>query len=230
MLDRASLRLLPLLLLLVSSLTHAGTADEGSWATHREEQGVRLEAKTGDGPGPRFRATAEFDAGIFEVMAVLADDGRRTEWMPRCIESRPLQVTPKSRVIYTRTEGNWPVSDRDAVVRSQVRISPDGDRAEIELEAIDWPGVPPIDGAVRMPELTGGYVLTSLGKDRTGVLYQVSVDLGGRVPGFVLDFVREQMPFDNLVALREQVITTRGTYGAEIATMRADLSKVSTAR
>ncbi len=228
MLDRSHLWLLLLLGLLLPSPFLADSA-EGGWAIERDEQGVRLERRSEEGPGPRFRATAEFDAGIFEVMAVLADDERRTEWMPRCIESKALEVTPKSRVLYTRTEGDWPVSDRDAVVRSQVRITPAGDRAEITLEAIEWPAVPPIDGAVRMPELSGGYVLTALGEDRTQVLYQVSVDLGGSVPGFVLEFVREQMPFDNLIALREQVMSTRGTYAAEIATMQADLPGVSTA-
>ena len=229
---RSSLLLILALCLLPAqpgTAQEAGRGDSVEWVTQRDEGGVQLLRREGESDGPRFRAKAEFDAGLFEILAVLADDGRRTEWMPRCIESRALKVTPKARVIYTRTEGDWPVSDRDAVVRSRVTITPTGERAQIDLEAIDWPELPPVDGAVRMPELSGQYLLESISPEKTRVSYQVTVDLGGRVPGFVIAFVSEDMPFDSVAALRDQVATTRGSYVAEIATMRADLPAVSSA-
>ncbi len=206
-----------------------GEADgDGAWERVRQEDGIELLRRLDGGPGPAFRARAEVEADLFEVLAVLADDPRRTEWMSRCIESRRVaELEDGTRLIYSRTAGSWPVADRDGVVATRVSIDERGHRARVEMRSTETPDVPPVPGVVRMPALTGAYELVALGPDRTRVRYEIDVDLGGRVPGFVGSFVREQMPFDTLRDLRGQVERTRDSYAAAAQALRRRLPDVA---
>ena len=53
-------------------------------------------------------------------------------------------------------------------------------------------------------------------KPGTRVEYQIDVDLGGRVPGFIARYVSEEMPLNTVRGLRAQVAKTRGQYDAFI--------------
>ncbi|MCP5059730.1 MAG: hypothetical protein GY937_23755 [bacterium] len=200
----------------------------GAWETTREEQGITISRLENVGGEPAIRGVVVIEAELVELLAVLSDDARRVEWMSRCIESRRLEERPDgSVVIYARTKGQWPVSDRDSVSESIITVSPDEGRALIELRAAESPLMPPISDAVRIPAMEGHYLLEAVSPGQTRVEYQLSLKLGGSVPGFVSAFVEEDLPFDTLGALREQVKATRGEYGAEILTIRQRLPNVA---
>ncbi|MBW2242157.1 MAG: hypothetical protein JRH01_09225 [Deltaproteobacteria bacterium] len=213
-----------------AGLAASAWAEEGvgTWEQMREEQGITISRLNAGGNQPAFRGVVVMEAELVELLAVLSDDARRVEWMARCIESRRLDERPDgSMLIYSRTKGRWPVSDRDSVLESTVTVSPAEDRALIELRAAESPLMPPISGVVRIPEMEGHYLLEVVSPGRTQVEYQLSLSLGGSVPGFVSAFVEEDLPFDTLNALREQVKATRGQYGAEILAIRHRLPSVA---
>ena len=106
------------------------------------------------------------------------------------------------------------------VVETTVTVAPHASSATVVLRATESPLAPPVRGVVRMPALEGGYTLTAVGPRRTRVEYEVSLDLGGRVPGFVARGVTEEMPFETLQGLRQQLVRTRGQYVAEVARLR----------
>lgn len=196
-------------------------AGADSWEPIRQEQGITISRLSGGGRQPTLRGTVVLEAELAELLAVLGDDPRRTEWMSRCIESRLLEKRPDgSTLVYTRTKGSWPVSDRDSVTESRLTLSPSQDHALIELRAAESPLMRPIPGVVRLPAMEGHYLLDSASPGHTRVEYQISVQLGGRVPGFVSAFVEKDLPFDTLHALREQVRKTRGQYATEIKAIR----------
>ncbi|MCP3985508.1 MAG: hypothetical protein GY723_14050 [bacterium] len=202
--------------------------DLGRWEPTRQEQGITISRLTGGSAQPTFRGTVVMAAELMQVLAVLSDDSRRVEWLARCIESRRLDERPDgSLLFYTRTKGRWPVSDRDSVTESKVTISPARDRAVIELQAAESPLMPPVRGAVRMPVMRGHYLLEAVSPGRTRVEYQLSMQLGGSVPEFVSAFVEEELPFETLQALRDQVDETRGQYALEIEAFRHRLPSVA---
>jgi hypothetical protein len=47
--------------------------------------------------------------------------------------------------------------------------------------------------------------MTKLSPDKTRVVYQVEVDIGGSVPTFVAKRVARDMPYETLSRLRERV-------------------------
>ncbi len=201
---------------------------EERWEPFRQKDGIRVSRLVDPAGPPVSRAETEIEAGLFEVLAVLRDAPRRVEWLSRCVESRNL-TEPEGGVAlsYTRTRGVWPVADRDSVVRSRVRIAPEGDAAVVELESVESPLAPEVEGVVRLPHLRAAYRLREVAPGRVRVDYRNSVDLGGRVPGFVQRFVREDMPFETVRGLRAQVERTRSEYAAQAQSLREGASGAS---
>jgi hypothetical protein len=201
-------------LLLPSSFARAEDAEPPDWTIVREEDGIV--ASQWHEPGrqfPRFRAVGTIPAEPLEVLAVIRDVERHTEWQDRCTDSRILKEGPKGRrVVYNRKDATWPVADRDIVLASETSFEDDGRRIEVRFQSTESPLMPPQRGVVRMPSLVGHYRLESVGPEETRVEYQIDVDLGGRVPGFIARYAGEEMPFATVRGLRAQVAKTRGQY------------------
>lgn len=211
-----------------AALAAPAAAEDGAdgWEPVRQAQGITVSRLREDGGLPTFRGTVVMEAELLEVVAVLGDDPRRTEWMSRCIESRQLEERRDgSELVYTRTKGSWPFADRDSVTATKLTLSPDG--ARIELRNAESRRMPPVRGVVRVPAMEGHYGLETVAPGRTRVEYQLSMQLGGRIPRFVAAFVEEDLPFETLRALREQVRKTRGAYAAEIEGLRRRLPSVA---
>ena len=208
------------------NLLAAGALAEGLEVV-RVEDGVTLSRIQGNAGGatgdPRFEASVEMEAGIFDVLAVLADDPRRPEWMPRCVEAMRLPDTVAGeRVLYSRTEGTWPVAGRDAVLAIRTRFPGEGQVAEIDFRTTESDAAPRHEGVVRMPRLEGRYRLEAISETRTLVQYRAAMDLGGTVPEAVLRWSEGGMSVEILLGLRRQVQRTLGTYEDLIRQLQAE--------
>lgn len=206
----------------------AGGAFAESPEIVRVEDGVtlsRLPANAGgfSAGAPALEASVELEAGLLDVLAVLADDPRRTEWMPRCVEAMRLPDTSQGeRVLYSRTAGSWPVAGRDAVLAVRTRFHAEGRVAEIDFRTVESAAAPRRDGVVRMPRLVGRYRLEALGHARTRVHYRAVMDIGGSVPDVVLRWSEGDMPVEILRGLRRQVQRTLGSYEEVILQLEAE--------
>jgi len=191
----------------------AARADE-DWQPLLTQDGVSVEERSAPGRTlPELRATVEIDAGIFEVLAVISDIPRQTEWMADCEESRLIREEPGDvSLIYNRTGAPWPVSDRDTVLRTQTTLVEPSQRVAVHFANVSDAAVPPIDGIVRMPRLVGGYDLVSLAPTRTRVTYQLDIDPGGSLPTFAVTRTIRDTSLHTLLGLRTQVGATRGHY------------------
>jgi hypothetical protein len=189
-------------------------ADAPGWKTVREDAGIVVSQWTApERRLPRFRAVGTIPATPLEVLAVIRDVERHTEWRDRCRDSRVLERRGDgSLVLYNRNDGSWPVADRDVVLASESSIRDDGRKIEVRFRSIESLLMPPQRGVVRMPSLVGHYRLESLGSEGTRAEYQIDVDLGGRVPRFMARYVSEEMPLNTVRRLRAQVAKTRGQY------------------
>ncbi|MFT3772499.1 MAG: START domain-containing protein [Minicystis sp.] len=190
-------------------------ADDG-WVQDADEKGVVVTTKTEAGRSlPIFRGVSTIDAGLFEILAVLDDIGRFTEWMADCKAARVVkQVSEMERYEYNHIGAPWPVADRDTVIRSWV----DGSVAKRDVwarfQSVSMPEAPPVKGIVRMPRLAGYYHLEVIDAGHTKVTYQVDADPGGLLPDWLVKLTSRKLPIETLVGLRKQVAKTRGKYEA----------------
>jgi len=76
----------------------------------------------------------------------------------------------------------------------------------IDFWSITHPKEPPVPGVVRIPSLRGHWTLSPLnGGHATQAEYQVHADPGGSLPGWIVNMVSKEIPFQTIASLREQV-------------------------
>jgi hypothetical protein len=200
---------------LVAALLFGGIvrADD-AWQPLVTQDGVSVEQRSAPGRAlPELRATVEIDAGIFEVLAVISDVPRQTQWMHDCEESRLVREDSSGvSLVYNRTAAPWPVSDRDVVLRTETTLLAPSQHVALRFANVTTSGTPPIDGVVRMPRLVGEYDLDSVSPTRTRVTYLLDIDPGGSLPTFAVTRTTRKTPLHTLLGLRRQVAATRGTY------------------
>ena len=111
---------------------------DGTWEVITREGGVVVSEKTfEDRDLPIFRGVGYIDAHILDILAVLNDTTRATEWMHNCADA--VLITTKGdyeRTVYNRTDAPWPVNDRDVVVKSKVEID-----AQARIVVVHFKGI-----------------------------------------------------------------------------------------
>lgn len=194
----------PLLLLGLCAATAA--AEPGPWEQIRDEQGIRVAKRKVDGsPLAEFQGRGLVEAPVARLVAVISDAGRRTEWMAKCVASqRVARVDETSEISYNRTQGSWPVADRDVVLRGKIVFEPAARRIRLTFDSVTDERMPPQRGVVRMPFLRGHWLLEPRGEGQTFVEYQVHANPGGAIPNWLANLVAKQLPFKTIVALRVQ--------------------------
>lgn len=186
------------------------------WKSLGNVNGVALYGR--DVPGQNldeFRGVLVIDENLFQLLAVVNDVSRHCEWRARCHSARVVQrFGDREKILYTRTDAPWPVSDRDTVLRAKVHVDLPNKTVWSRFHAIKDRRAPPVDGVVRMPKLSGSYKFVWLGEGRTEVTYQVNADPGGLIPNWLAQRTSRKIPSGTLSGLRKQAKKMRGRYEA----------------
>ena len=171
------------LLLLVSLAQAAG----GGWTAAGTTRDVTLEFR--DDPQlevREVRATTELPFPAARIFALVCDFTHYGSLVPGVQETKMMSGTaPSDYEIYMRYAPRFVVvSARDVVVRVQGRSTPNGS------SACQWTDLkdrePERKGVVRMPLLRGSWTIEPLDAARSRVVYQVAVNPGGRLPGWLV--------------------------------------------
>ena len=94
------------------------------------------------------------------------------------------------------------VSDRDVILRSSSGYRTDG-AFRVDWWAANDDGPPTADGVVRMPRSEGFWHLTPLSGTRTLVVYEQFAELGGSVPGWLINARMDDEILSELFTLRD---------------------------
>jgi hypothetical protein len=180
----------------------------GPWEQVRNEAGIRVQRRKVEGSSlHEFQGRGVIDAPLTTVLAVLHDVGSAPEWMHKCAAAHVVEhIDDRHEVVYNRTAAPWPVSDRDTVLSSEAVFDARTREVRIDFWSVTHPKEPPVRGVVRMPFLRGHWILSPLDVGRaTQVEYQVHADPGGSLPGWIVNMVSKEIPFQTIASLREQV-------------------------
>lgn len=211
---RALLFSLPLILA-------SATASAGEWEEISNEDGITVWQQPVEGTSlVRFRGRGTVDASLKQILAVLQDFKRKTEWMESCVENRPLRFKGVGqRIVYNRTGSGVPlVSDRDVVVKTSLKVLEDVRGVELYAKDTKDPLAPEVDGVVRMPDLDLKWRLVVVSPTTTDVTYEVMADPGGSLPLWLVNLVSKKIPHKTISNLRRQ---TKKDYSEELAYVEA---------
>ena len=212
------------LLLVLALMGHSPVAlASPQWKWIARKEGIAVAERDVPGRGfPTFRGVGMVKASIFQVLGVLSDTPRHTQWMDRCIEARMLRkISEKEYIVYSRTDVPWPISDRDAVYHSRVHVDRKRSIVDIRFRAVTSPLKGKVKGVVRMTRLRGHYKLTARSLTTTLVDFQVDADPAGSIPGWLARAATRRLPMQTIIKLRKQLTKTRGWYAKRIQRWKA---------
>jgi hypothetical protein len=193
---RPALLALVLLLATLATLALPGAASAQGWTLVTQQDGVTVMKREAPGRDfPTFRAIGMVDANLFQVMAVLSDVPRHTEWVSSCTDARVLHSTVHvgrgMQVVDVRFRATW--NDK----------------------------MPPMKGVVRMTNLRGHYRMKALGPDKMLMDYEVDADPAGSLPRWLAKLATKKLPLETIRALRRQAKKTQGWYTERIRRWQA---------
>lgn len=191
------------------------------WEKVASERGVRVYIREVPGRDvPRFKGVATIDADPLLLLAVLADVERACEWNAACVHARMVQKRSEFDLdFHNRLKATWPVSDRDAVLRTSARIEDGGNRVYAEFRAIQSAPAA-AKGVVRFPMLHGRYTIRRNAKGGSNVEYVIDADPGGWVPNWFVKYAVKNVPLDTLTGLRRQAAKRAADYADFVARHR----------
>lgn len=190
------------------SLPSAGAKSPSPWsmAQRSEEPGAGFVLYTRPVPESDFdavRLEAEIDAPPGRV----ADAFSKNITDPQVVQAHTQKTVLRDDgdvvLVYSYVEMPL-VSDRDVVTRTERVTDPDEAVQRFEWHATDE-GPAPLDGVVRLEKSSGYWEFRPLPGDRTFAVYESHADIGGSIPGWLVNRLMQDTVVDNLDALRERV-------------------------
>lgn len=186
-------------LLLLPTLTLATTGDWQPRQLAKERTGINTFVRqVPNHTLHAFKGTTEVPHPVHHLLAVMADIQRMPDWVFQC-HTAALLPQFGDDAAYVHIKGIWPVSDRDAVTRTQLVRAANGALILHTRQAtdIDYP-----TDAVRIPLIDNRFIFEPLADGWTRIIFETQVDPGGKIPGWLA----------NLVATRAPVVTLEGLH------------------
>ena len=182
-----------------------GLAGASDWEVIAERDGIVVSRRPVEGRAlPQLRSVGEVPGTPYEVLAILLDVPAHVYWRPDCVESKTLRRVDTWRsVTYTRTDLPWPVSDREAVTENEVTFIDPPSKVKVTFASVTAPDVARAGDTVRMTIASGSYAIEAIDDARSLVHYEVDVDPGGSLPGWLINMQSTRNPLETLAGLRE---------------------------
>jgi hypothetical protein len=185
----------------------AGVMAASGWKMAMQKDGIEVSTRPVKGSDlDEFMGTADINASIDVVYAVIKDVPAATQWMADCKENREIRkIDEYTSVQFNVTKAPWPVSDREALCLVTEKKDEKTGKVTFEFHETNDPPVPVGKGNVRMPEISGQWVLIPINRDHTKVIYTAKSNPGGSLPKLLASSKSKDIPYYTLLGLKMMV-------------------------
>jgi hypothetical protein len=180
--------------------------DASGWKTVKDNTWVQLSVRpVRNSKIKEYMAVAVFDSTLSAPIALLEDTPNYTRWNYKCIEAKLLlKKNDYERITYMVTESPWPVENRDIAVRSL--LTQDRNTGVVTIQLTGLPDyIPPADGRVRMPSLSGYWIFEPLGGGKIRATYRLHSEPGGSVPENLVNGTVRDIVYNTVLKMRSMV-------------------------
>lgn len=177
-----------------------------TWIKIRDDRRSNIRAwyKIEEGkPVRSFKIEAVMDSSLDRVARTILEVDNLKRYFWECYESRLVkQASPTELYAYIKVNVPNPVPDRDIVMHLQTE--PYSRRRGYLLFHIEAAPniVPPVSGLVRVPEFTFVIKLTPQAADETRLEMEGSINPGGNIPGWAINFIMRNAPYASVLGMR----------------------------
>jgi len=197
-----------IVLLLSSLFSFSANAGTSAWELEEEEKDINLKIFTREVGGSNlreFKGEMLVKAQMSTIAALLLDSQSAPKWMHQCVKFEVIeQVDPLTAIVYFINGAPWPVSDRDAVVKSVMTQDPESLVLKVEIGVVD-DLVPEDDDYVRIPQMKGFWLFEPKETGQILVTYQVHANPGGSLPDWLANSVVVDTPLNTMSNMAEML-------------------------
>jgi hypothetical protein len=176
------------------------------WELKRSEEGISVYTRKLDNDRYKeVKVSCETNGTAEKLIEILQDVKHHKDWVYGTKSAHI--VSRKSRdtlVYYTEVDLPWPVSNRDLVVQlSYFWMS----AKVLKVEAKSFPEMlPKKPNLVRIPYSRGLWNVVSLPGNRLKIEYEFSVNPGGALPAWLVNYTASTGPLNTFKKLRERLV------------------------
>ncbi len=179
------------------------TCTAQDWELKKNQEGVKVFTKSNaNSPFDLLMAECEVNAGINQMLALIYDVSRHTEWVYNSVQSVLIKKNSTYDIIYYgETYAPWPVSNRDLVIH--LTAFTDSITGICNITAISEPKLKPlVKGKIRIPRSVSKWKLIPINKQTTRVIYTLDIDPGGSLPSWLVNFASIEGPYLSFLKMR----------------------------
>lgn len=205
-------------------------AAEDGWKKIGESDGiVGYTRPTTKSSVDEIKAVGVVDAPVAVVEAVIRDVSVMPQYMYLCADAFLIN-TPDMKsagdivYFYSLTDMPFPVSDRDAVIRSSWSIDKATGTVNCKAEGIKTKYKQSKD-IVRTPLSIIDCTLVPKGANKTQVIYQVLADPGGELPSWLVSMLSRDYGIKTIAGLRKMVTKDKFKKVKDVVTTTPSVKK-----
>lgn len=185
---------------------------EINWKLISDKEGIKVYSPTNylhhSGLVPiRFKTTVNYD--VSRVLSVLADNGRKKEWLPNLAEVTPLEYkSDEEFIIYYRYDLPWPFQDRDFIIHNFGMVDMKNRVLQVNLLSTEHdkdPAKKTSDSIVRGKTYDGYSIISFPEDDKTEIEMAFLNDFGGLIPKWVINMIQKNWPYNFMENLKKQI-------------------------
>lgn len=193
--------------LLLTSLV--SFAQPGEWKLEKDDAKKDIKVFTREVPGSElkeFRGVTHIKAPVSAFVALLKDPAQATSWMHNVKKFDSVQnISDLEHVVYIINDTPWPVTNRDAYVRSTFTQNPETFAVTVTLQGEAGFGAKNKD-LIRMPAMSGAWTFAPQKDGLVEVTYQVHANPGGSLPNWLVNAIVVDTPYNTLANLQQKVV------------------------
>ena len=177
------------------------------WELKKNKEGIQVYTKSNpNSPFDLLKAECSINVGINELLNLIFDVNRHTEWVYNSVQSVAIaQKTPYDIIYYGETYAPWPVSNRDLVIH--LKAITDSVTGICSITAISEPTLKPkVNGKIRVPRSISRWKLTPENHKRTHIVYTLDIDPGGSLPAWLVNFASIEGPYLSFLKMKSILI------------------------
>lgn len=201
------MKTITVILLLFTMTIAAGYSQSGKpWKFMREEDGIRVYTRNRDDmPLKSVKVVTEVQARLSSLVALMKDSENHCNWVFANKEARVIKEYSHFHwMFYGISAAPWPVLDRDMVV--EVQLSQDEKTKVVRDESECRPDfIPTNDGVVRIQNCHSLWLLEPLDDGRVRITFEISVDLAGAIPAWLMNLVIAKGPYRTVRNMTQEV-------------------------
>ena len=179
---------------------------QAAWELAKEKGDLQVYTRKQEGTDYKeVKVLTVVHSSINELVAAMEDVESQPDWAEGTKEARVIeQLGTGSFLIYQISDMPYPVQDRDVVMK--YTRTQDPSTKVVTIEFVNVSDKKPVDeNYVRIPSLHSKYILSPAADNKIDLQYQLNINMGGKLPKWVINMGITKGTVDSLEGLIDLV-------------------------